>query len=347
MAAGAADAAADAPAARRHRRRRRRPPTRPRPTRRRRRRLRHAPAGSGAQAQGTEPEAREGSTSPRTRRKDPGSDLILRNLVTGQEVTIPLVTDFEWNRDGSWIAYGVSSPKAEEDGAFARQMSDGSVRTLLKGKGNYKAFGFDEDGRQLAFLSDQAEYDKDVAPYRLYYWKSVRRRRGRARRRDDARHAAGHGGERPGRRSSFSKDGQRLYLGTAPPPAPPAAGRRAGAARRGPLALEGSAAPADAARARAAGAQPHLSRRRASRRQAVRAARHAGDADPDPRRRSHRVRSAPTTCPTGRKCPGTPTTATSTWSIRRPAQRKKINEHFRSGAPMTLVARRQVPALFR
>ena len=130
------------------------------------------PAGRGAQAQGTEPEAREGSTSARTRRKESGSDLILRNLVSGQEITVPLVSDFEWNRDGSWIAYGVSSPKAEEDGAFARQMSDGSVRTLLKGKGNYKAFGFDEDGRQLAFLSDQAEYDKDVAPYRVYYWKS-------------------------------------------------------------------------------------------------------------------------------------------------------------------------------
>ena len=129
------------------------------------------PAGRGTQAQGAEPEAREGSTSSRTRRKESGSDPILRNLVSGQETTLPLVSDFKWNRDGSWIAYGMSSPKAEEDGAFARQMGDGSVRTLLEGKGNYKAFGFDEDGKQLAFLSDQAEDQKDVAPYRVYYWK--------------------------------------------------------------------------------------------------------------------------------------------------------------------------------
>ena len=134
---------------------------------------------------------------------------------------MPLVSDFEWNRDGSWIAYGVSSPKAEEDGAFARQMSDGSVRTLLKGKGNYKAFGFAEDGRQLAFLSDQAEYDKDVAPYRVYYWKS-----------SDAAASELVATATRGMPSnmvvsdqgtlSFSKDGHRLYLGTAPPPAPPA-----------------------------------------------------------------------------------------------------------------------------
>ena len=173
---------------------------------------------------------------------------------------MPLVTDFEWNRDGSWIAYGVSSPKAEEDGAFARQMSDGSVRTLLKGKGNYKAFGFDEDGRQLAFLSDQAEYDKDVAPYRLYYWKPADAAASELVGRDDPRHAAGHGGQRSGRAvvlegrpAAVSRHGAAARAARA--------GRRARAARRGPVALEGSAAAADAARARAAGAQSHATAR--------------------------------------------------------------------------------------
>jgi dipeptidyl aminopeptidase/acylaminoacyl peptidase len=175
-----------------------------------------APAGArGGQAEG---EGREGT---RAKRKDPGSDLILRNLTTGADTTIPLVSEFAWNRDGSWIAYGVSSQKAEEDGAFARQTSDGSVRTLHKGKGNYKGFAFDEAGKQLAFLSDQAEYEKDVSPYRLYYWKPA-----------DAAAAelvsAATRGIAPGMVVSdqaaprFSKDGQRLFIGTAPPPAPPA-----------------------------------------------------------------------------------------------------------------------------
>ena len=51
-------------------------------------------------------------------------------------------------------------------------MSDGNVRTLHAGKGNYKGLAFDEAGKQLAFVSDQAEYDKDVSPYRLYHWKA-------------------------------------------------------------------------------------------------------------------------------------------------------------------------------
>jgi dipeptidyl aminopeptidase/acylaminoacyl peptidase len=174
------------------------------------------PAGRGGQGEG---EAREGST--RGKRKDNGNDLIVRNLTTGQDVTIPLVSDFTWNRDGAWLVYAVSSPKAEEDGIFARQTSDGSVHPLQKGKGNYKGLAFDEAGKQLAFVSDVAEYDKDVSPYRLYYWKPG----------DNAASeivSATTRGIAPGMVVSdqapprFSDDGQRLFLGTAPPPSPPA-----------------------------------------------------------------------------------------------------------------------------
>ncbi len=159
--------------------------------------------------------------APRGKRKDNGSDLIVRNLVTGQETTIPLVSDFAWSKDGSWLAYAVSSAKAEEDGAFARKMSDGTIVTLHKGKGNYKSLAFDEAGVQLAFLSDQAEYDKEVSPYRLYYWKAG----------DPAAAELASATTRgvpqgmvvsdqaPPR---FSQDGQRLFVGTATPPAPPA-----------------------------------------------------------------------------------------------------------------------------
>jgi dipeptidyl aminopeptidase/acylaminoacyl peptidase len=187
--------------------------------------------GRGGRGRGGEPQAQTGaggqgegegqSDGTRGKRKDNGSDLIVRNLVTGQETTIPLVTDFAWSRDGSWLAYAVSSSKAEEDGAFARKMSDGTIVTLHKGKGNYKGLAFDEAGTQLAFVSDQAEYDKDVSPYRLYYWKP-----------GDAAAtelvSASQRGMSPGMVVSdqapprFSDDGHRLYLGTAPPPAPPA-----------------------------------------------------------------------------------------------------------------------------
>ena len=180
------------------------------------------PAAAPAQGAGAAQAEGQADGASRAKRKDNGNDLIVRNLVTGQDITIPLVTDFAWSKDGSWLAYAVSSAKAEEDGAFVRKMSDGTTTPLLKGKGNYKSLAFDEAGAQLAFLSDQAEYDKDVSPYRLYYWKA-----------GDAAAAelvsATTRGVPAGMVVSdqtaprFSQDGNRLYLGTVFFPAPPAA----------------------------------------------------------------------------------------------------------------------------
>lgn len=195
------------------------PPTRPATA---------ATAATGAGQTATPPAANQPqaetpeASQPREKRKDAGTDLIIRNLATGADTTIPLVSEFAWSRDGAYLAYAVSSPKAEEDGAFVREMSTGTVTRLHAGKGNYKSFAFDEAGSQLAFLSDQAEYEKEVSPYRLYYWKAG----------DSA------GAELVGPRTAgvpagmvvsdqfaprFSRDGQRLTLGTAPPPRAPRA----------------------------------------------------------------------------------------------------------------------------
>lgn len=174
-----------------------------------------AAAASTGSGQATTP------ATPAEKRKDAGSDLIIRNLVTGAEFTIAEVNEFAWSKGGSWLAYAVSSTDAAKDGAFARQMSDASVKTLHTGKGHYKSFAFDEAGAQLAFLSDQAEYDKPVAPYRLYYWKA-----------NDAAASEIVSGATRGVPAGmvvhdsaprFSEDGKQLFLNTAPPPAAPAA----------------------------------------------------------------------------------------------------------------------------
>jgi dipeptidyl aminopeptidase/acylaminoacyl peptidase len=166
------------------------------------------------------PAAATTPATPAEKRKDAGTDLIIRNLTTGADFTITEVNEFAWNKGGSWLAYAVSSTDAAKDGAFARQMSDAGVRTLHTGKGHYKSFAFDDAGAQLAFLSDQAEYDKPVSPYRLYYWKAN----------DAAAVEVVSGATRgvPAGRvvhdsaPRFSEDGKQLFLNTAPPPPPPA-----------------------------------------------------------------------------------------------------------------------------
>ncbi|MCC7184976.1 MAG: hypothetical protein IT185_01960, partial [Acidobacteria bacterium] len=158
--------------------------------------------------------------TPPEKRKDPGSDLIIRNLATGTDVTLTEVTEFAWNKGGSWLAYAVSSADAAKDGAFVRQMSDGAVRTLHAGKGRYKSLAFDEAGTQLAFLSDQAEYEKPVSPFRVYYWKAGEN--AAAELVSGATRGVPAGMVVHDSAPSFSEDGKQLRLNTAPPPAPPA-----------------------------------------------------------------------------------------------------------------------------
>ncbi|HET9372741.1 MAG TPA: prolyl oligopeptidase family serine peptidase [Vicinamibacterales bacterium] len=186
-------------------------------------------AGGGGRQGGGEPAA-EGTQTGASgeKRKDPGNDLIVRNLATGQDTTIADVVEYAWDKTGTWLAYATSSTDAAKDGAFARRMSDGTTRTLKGGRGHYKGLAFDEAGQQVAFLSDQPEYEKPVAPYRLYYWRT-----------SDAGEAtelvsASTRGIAEGMVVSdnftprFSEDGKQLYLGVAlPPPAPAAEGAKA------------------------------------------------------------------------------------------------------------------------
>jgi dipeptidyl aminopeptidase/acylaminoacyl peptidase len=159
----------------------------------------------------------EGAESGGRDRKQPGSDLILRNLGSGEETTIPEVTEYAWNKKGTLLAYTVSSNDAARDGAFVRSTADGAVTTLFSGRGRYRSLAFDDAGTQLTFVSDQAEFDKPVAPYRLYYWKSGESRA------TEVISAATSGmpkgmvvADNAGPR--FSRDGSSIFLATAPPP---------------------------------------------------------------------------------------------------------------------------------
>src|SRR5947199_334228 len=48
-----------------------------------------------------------------------GTDLVIRNLATGSERTLPDVGEFSLTRDGKLLAYTVASRKGEANGVFA------------------------------------------------------------------------------------------------------------------------------------------------------------------------------------------------------------------------------------
>ncbi len=163
-------------------------------------------------------EAKAQAPAKKAKKHEPGTDLVVRELATGADVTIPEVTEYAWSKDGTWLAYAVSSRTPERDGVYVRG-ADGATRTLLTGKGYYRSLAFDERGTQLAFLSNRDEFEADPAPFTLYLWRAT----------DQAASAlvskatAGlTNGWAPSEHGSllFAKDGSKLYLGTAPIPPP-------------------------------------------------------------------------------------------------------------------------------
>ncbi len=151
------------------------------------------------------------------KKKDPGTDLVIRELATGAEVIVAEVTDYRWSDDGAWLAYTVSSKTPASDGAFARRVADGVVTALATGQGNYKQLAWDEASRQVAFVTDKDDYQADAPVFALYHWSAGA---------PAARPLVGAtaAGLREGHAVSehgalqFSKDGERLFLGTAPRP---------------------------------------------------------------------------------------------------------------------------------
>ena len=97
--------------------------------------------------------------------------------------------------------------------------TDGPPAALLSGKGKYQRLTWDEENTQLAFTSDKEDAEAKQPKFRVYHWN-----------RKDPQATEIVSITSPGFRKelvvseranlSFSLDGSRLFLGTAPPPEP-------------------------------------------------------------------------------------------------------------------------------
>jgi dipeptidyl aminopeptidase/acylaminoacyl peptidase len=163
-------------------------------------------------------EKKEAEPKKKEKKHEPGTDLVVRELATGQEATIAEVTEYVWSKDGSWLACGVTSKTPENDGAFVRG-ADGATKTLLKGKGYYKGFAFDEKSGQLAFVSNRDDFEADPAPFKLYWWRAADAAATELVTKTTAGMKAGWAVSDNGR-LEFAKDGSKLFVGAAPIPKP-------------------------------------------------------------------------------------------------------------------------------
>ena len=93
---------------------------------------------------------------------------MIRDLYSGNQTTIPEVSEYAINKSGAWLVYSVSSKTPSNEGAFVRGIANGTRKTLLSGPGNYKGLIF--DGNQAAFISDRDDAKAPAPHYKVYYW---------------------------------------------------------------------------------------------------------------------------------------------------------------------------------
>jgi dienelactone hydrolase len=173
-----------------------------------------APRGRGGQERQDGDDGQEAKAA--AKKHEPGTDLVIHDLAAATDATVAEVMEYAVAKDGSAVAYSVSSRTPASDGAFVRKTADGSTKTLLTGQGTYKSFAFDAKAAQLAFVSDRDDYAAKASRFKLYYASMSSNSASELTVPADTR--AGPTAVSENGRVEFSKDDARLFFGTAAPP---------------------------------------------------------------------------------------------------------------------------------
>ena len=92
-----------------------------------------------------------------------GSDLILHELASGNELNVGNVADFAFEKKGAWLAWTIDANEKSGNGIQVRNMSTGAVLPLDSDKAVYRGLNWTEKGEGLAAVKgaeDKAFADK-------------------------------------------------------------------------------------------------------------------------------------------------------------------------------------------
>ncbi len=153
------------------------------------------------------------------RKKAEGTELVLRDLQSGLETRYAHVVAYAFSEDGKHLIYAAASKDSTADGMYAINTTTRDSVAILTGPGDYKKITLHEKGEQLAFITNRDSFNADQQEYILYHWQL----KSKAPKQIAKFGTSGipsnwwvseHGN------ITFSKDGKKLFFGTAPKPAP-------------------------------------------------------------------------------------------------------------------------------
>ncbi|MES2849868.1 MAG: prolyl oligopeptidase family serine peptidase [Bacteroidota bacterium] len=148
-----------------------------------------------------------------------GTDLVLRNLGDNKETIFKLVSEYYFDKKGTKLLIETTKNSKDSNSkavVLLYNLLTMKTDTVMKGFNDAKNYVLDEEGNQLAFVSERDSSEKALTKfYKLWYYTNGQ---------DSAKIIADKNvvgiqlgysvSENAG--NSFSKDGSKLYFGTAP-----------------------------------------------------------------------------------------------------------------------------------
>lgn len=150
---------------------------------------------------------------------EPGTDLVLRNLRTGEEKIFPNVLEYAFSKNGQKLLLETSrNPKDSLSKAMVicYNIRKGVSDTVSRGGNEFRNFALSEDGSQVAYLAERDAGPKELQKfYKLWYYKegmdSASLLVDKCTTGMELGMTISENGE-----LNFSKSGKRLFFGTAP-----------------------------------------------------------------------------------------------------------------------------------
>lgn len=146
------------------------------------------------------------------KKNDKTYPLHIRNLVTGENIIIPAVSDYEMAEENAVLAFISKGDSTFDSGIYLYDLQNKHESKVLPGDGKFSQLTLNKNGTRLAFLGDTS--DVKEPKYSVYYWPGA----------DQA--AIVMDNSDPSLPSNweisdngkliFSENNERLFLGTAP-----------------------------------------------------------------------------------------------------------------------------------
>lgn len=177
-----------------------------------------APADSTTAETEVEPEEEEEEEEEKDKPdKKKGTSLVVIELNAGTSTTYQHVSSYEIAEEGNGGAFFRETEEGSTDGAYAFSADGTEESDLLIAEGNYVQLTVSQDGEQIAFLSNQHDFEAEQPAFEAYYANG-----GQASR---ILTTSSEGIPKGWWISeygslSFSDSGDRLFFGTAPRPEP-------------------------------------------------------------------------------------------------------------------------------